>query len=478
MRRYLTVLGWLAAGAAIASCNPSTATPATAIATISPTAETVEIHWFTGLGMGSEPNQRKAQQAVVDAFNRTVGKEKNIKLILDVVNSESAQATLAARIGEGGGPDIVGPSGVVDANAFHDQWLDLTPFISVAGFDTSMFPDSLRSLYESDGEMTALPFMVNPSVVFYNTSLFNRYGYAYPPDQYDKTYAMPDGSEAPWTWDTLASLARLMTMDGSGRNADDPDFSAADIRQYGFTWQDANHPSYWGAYWSDGSMWESGRETARAPEGWKAAWRWTYDAIWNDQPFMADASVEDSPAFASGEPFSSGKVAMTVLPFRYACCLGKDVAWDIGVLPSYDGKVSGRIEEAAFRILKTSRHPQEALTVLQYLITDGADRLLIGDESMPAAFDGIPAWSAKQDAWQTVKAGTFTDAHNLAIVLEGLDQTLVPPIEGFMPNFQEAWSRGTEFADRLRSTPGLDFDVEIKAYEDDLTAIFAKPESP
>jgi multiple sugar transport system substrate-binding protein len=474
MRRYLTVCGILAVGAAMASCQPSTETPV-ATATASQTGESVDIRWFTGLGMEAGPDQLKAQQAVVDTFNATVGKENHIRLTLDTVYSGLARTTLAARIDAGNGPDIVGPTGMVAAHDFEDQWLDLDPYIALAGFDTYVYPTALLDIYQSKGETTALPFMVYPSVVFYNESLFNRYGYSYPPQRYGKGQLMPDGREAVWSWDTLAELARLMTVDGAGLNAADPGFDAADIRQYGFTWQGQNHPNYWGSYWSDGSMWESGRKAAKTPEAWKTAWQWTYDAIWGEAPFMADASVEDSPDFGGAEPFNSGKVAMAVMPFRYADFLGEAGTWDIAVLPSYDGAVSGRIEEAAFRILETSRHPQEAFIVLQYLVTAAVDKLLIGDEEMPAAYDGIPAMNTKRDAWKAAQADIFSTAIHFSVIFDSLDRPAALPTERYMPHYPEAWARGTQFADRLRTTPDLDVDAEITAYEDDLTAIFAEP---
>jgi multiple sugar transport system substrate-binding protein len=476
MRRYLTVCGVLAVGAAMASCKPSTETPA-ATATTAQTAETVEIQWFTGLGMEIDSNRQNAQQAVVDAFNATVGRENNIRLTLETVYSGLARDTLAARIEAGEGPDIVGPTGMVAASAFSDQWLDLDPYIAMSGFDTSVFPAALLDIYQPEGKTTALPFMANPSVVFYNVSLFNRYGYAYPPAQYGKGYLMPDGHEAVWSWDTLAELARLMTIDGSGNHAGDPGFDGGDIRQYGFTWQGYNHPNYWGGYWSDGSMWEEGRKAAKTPEEWKIAWQWTYDAIWGETPFMADASAEESPAFGDGAPFNSGKVAMAVTPFQYADYLGEEGTWDIAVLPSYEGAVSGRIEEAAFRILQTSRYPQEAFTVLQYLATAAVDPLLIGDEETPAAYDGVPAAKDKQETWKTAKAAIFSTVFHLNVVLDNLNRPAALPTELYMPNYPQAWARGNAFADRLRTTDGLDLEAEITAYEEDLTAIFAESET-
>ncbi|MBN1439748.1 MAG: extracellular solute-binding protein [Anaerolineales bacterium] len=477
MRRFFSILVMLTAGSALASCSTPTATPAGATATKPQTAESVDIRWFVGLGLEAGPEQRAALQSAADEFNRTVGQEKNIRLLLEVVYQGLAQDTLAARIDTGDGPDIVGPSGLAAAGAFHDQWLNLNPIIMTTGFDTSVFTRAMLEYYTSDDALTALPFAVNPSVVFYNVSLFNRSGYSYPPDSYHKAYFMPDGTETAWTWDTLAALARLMTVDGSGRNTADPDFSPKDIRQYGFTWEESNHPNYWGSYWSGGTMWDQDSKTAMTPEAWADAWQWTYDAIWSDPPFLAESSVENSPAFGSGKPFSAGKAAMTVQPFNRVPEPAGSWGWDIGVLPSYKDGISGRVEESAFRILKSSPHPQEAFTVLQYLTTTAVASLLVGDKESPAAFSAVPALISAQEDWKAAREAVMPWVYNLDAVLEGINYPDTPSVEGYAPNYREAWLRGAEFAQRLRTAPGLDLAIEIKAYEDALTAIFTKPDN-
>ena len=99
-----------------------------------------------------------------------------------------------------------------------------------------------------------LPFAVFPSAMFYNKALFDEAGLNYPPGAYGEKYVMPDGSEVDWSWDTVAEVAKLLTVDVNGKNATEADFDKTQIVQYGFTWQFENHPSYWGSFWDGGSM--------------------------------------------------------------------------------------------------------------------------------------------------------------------------------------------------------------------------------
>jgi multiple sugar transport system substrate-binding protein len=470
MRKKPFELGLLTAvGAMLAACSPTvTATVTPTTQPVATATEAVEIHWFTGLGTGADPAQYKAEQAAVEAFNQTVGREKNIKLTLEAVSSGLAEQTLAARIADGNTPDIVGPVGMAESNAFHDQWMDLNPYLMETGFDTSVFPDKVNQLYSESDSVYALPFAVTPSVILYNTKIFNQAGLAYPPSRYGAKYVMPDGSEVDWTWDNVAALARRLTIDGSSLNATDPGFQSDDIRQYGFTWQNAKHPNEWGAYWAGGTMLASDKKSAKVPDGWKAAWRWTYDAIWSDQPFLSK-----DPAVS----FFGDTVAMTALPFGYSCCLEGSKNWDVAVLPSNNGSVSGRMEEATFRILKGTQHPQEAFTVLTYLVTAAVDILIIGDDKIPAAFPAVPALLSAQDSWRTTAAEKFTWAYNLQAVLDGVYNPDLPSVEGYTPHFDEAWSRGEVFADLLRNRDSLDLEIEITIYVNDLTVIFSRTET-
>ena len=55
---------------------------------------------------------------------------------------------------------------------------------------------------------------------------------------------------------------------------------------------------------------------------------------------------------------------------------------------------------------------------------------------------------------------------NSDVLIAGLDYPDTPSAEGFMPNYQEAYNRGSIFANLLRGTSGL-IDRKINADETD-----------
>ncbi|CAM4482393.1 multiple sugar transport system substrate-binding protein [Paenibacillus endophyticus] len=68
---------------------------------------------------------------------------------------------------------------------------------------------------------TALEIMV----LYYNKDIFSEAGVSLPPS---------DPMQA-WTWDEFVSIAKKLTKDTKGRNAEDPDFDEKNIDTYGFS---------------------------------------------------------------------------------------------------------------------------------------------------------------------------------------------------------------------------------------------------
>jgi multiple sugar transport system substrate-binding protein len=445
--------------------------------TAAPMAGRTQVRWYIGLGTGTDPVQLEAEQKVVDDFNASQDK---IQLIMEVIPYNSAKDTLATEIASGNGPDIVGPVGWGGSNAFYGQWLDLTQLMKDNNFDTSVFDPALVTMYQTEEGQVGLPFAVFPSAIFFNTKLFDEAGLAYPPANYGEKYTMPDGTEVEWNWETLTTVARMLTVDANGKNATEEGFDKNSIQQYGFTWNFENHPNYWGAFWQAGSMLVDpaagkGNFKAAIPEVWKEAWKWTYDGIWGDKPFTHNSAVEQSADFGSGNAFNSDKIAMTDSPAWYTCCVGNVKAWDFAAMPSYDGKVGGRIDADTFRILKDTKHPQEAFEVLQYLIgAEGTKILLIGSEELPPAYGGVPARTADQQPFIDAKAKQFPWVENLATLMAGLSYPDAPSAEGWMPNWSEAWNRIQTLGSLYSTTAGLDLAKEEETLVNDLDVIFNK----
>ena len=464
----------------IAAPAPVTLTP-TALPTNTPEKGPVVIRWSIGIGDGTDPAQVNIENAVAQDFNTSQSK---IQLVLEVVPKASAIDTLATEIAAGVGPDIVGPVDWFDSNAFYDQWLDLAPSIMATGYDTSKFEPALVKSYQTDLGTVGLPFVVYPSAIFYNTDLFTKAGLNPLPAKYGDQYQMPDGSMVDWNWDSLAKLAKLLTIDQAGKHSGETGFDKARIVQYGFSFGWESNPSFWATFMSNGGslLWPGGSKgsyQAKIPDAWKAAWQWVYDGMYGAAPYIPNGVVASTPGFDNGNVFSSGKVGMLDNPSSYLCCVGDLTKaggeFDFGSMPvGVDGKVAGRVDEETFRIWKGTKHPAEAFTVLTYLIDIGIQKLVVGSPQAKPAYDGIPASAADRAVWLTSQKAAYLFVKNWDTLLDGLNYPDIPSAEAYMPNMSESWARIQTFGDLLSNTEGVDLATQETTLESDLTAIFNK----
>jgi multiple sugar transport system substrate-binding protein len=430
------------------------------------------IRWFIGLGTGTDPAQLVAEQSVVDDFNAS---QTEIFLQMEVVPFASAKDTILTEIAAGNGPDVIGPVGWNGSAALFGQWADLSAEIAAIPEVTAEFDPALIKSYESSEGQIGLPFAVFPSAIFYNAALFDEAGLEVPPSAYGKKY-MLDGAEVDWTWDTLAIVAKRLTVDANGANATEAGFDKTKIVQYGFSWNFESQPSYVGTFQcaDGGAFVAADGKTAQIPPCWKEAWEWTYDGVWGDQPFIPNGQVAGSADFGNGNPFNSGKVGMIDQPVWYTCCMGDVKTWDAGAMPSKNGVVAGRIDADTFRIWKGTKNKAAAFKVLTYLVTTGVQKLIIGSKDMPAAYGALPARAKDQGPWLDAKKEAFPWVKNWDVITAGLAYPDSPSAEAYMPNYNEAWARTGTFYSLMLNTGGLDLDKEVATLLTDLQAIFDK----
>src|SRR5450759_450952 len=165
---------------------------------------------------------------------------------------------------------------------------------------------------------------------------------------------------------------------------------------------------------------------------------------------------------------SIGAAMMMIPHMWYTCCIadaGK--TWDLAALPSYNGKVNGRVDGDPYRILKGAKNPDAAFTVLSYLIGPASQKLLL-------TYGGMPARTADQDAFFAAKAKQFPFVTNWDVVKAGLHYPDNPSGDGFMPNYTEAAGRMDTFWSLLQNNGKLNLDDEIAKMQSDLQAIFDK----
>ena len=170
------------------------------------------------------------------------------------------------------------------------------------------------------------------------------------------------------------------------------------IEQYGYepNYQDARAI---GSYFGAGSWSPMTATTAQIPDPWREAWKWHYENVWTDHVMM-DEALRDAPEFGNGNPFNAGRRRDGALAHRgTSCCASPvddegnpiDPDWDIAVVPSNGGVTTSNFNADTFRIWGETEHPEEAFTVLTYLLGDASEDLL-------GIYGGLPARTADQDA--------------------------------------------------------------------------------
>ncbi len=443
------------------------ATPTAAPATPGSQGQT-EIRWYCCLGGGDAPEQVDVEKQVVDEFNAS---QADIKLTFEAVPYAGANDALATEIASGNGPDIVGPVGIGGANAFHGQWLDLAPLIGSTGYDLSGFPADAVNIYKLDEGQVGIPFAIYPSVLFYSKSLFAEAGLQEPPHQYGAKYTMPDGSQVDWTYDTIREIARILTVDNKGRDATQAGFDPKHIVQWGFEPQRDDLRGM-GAYFGAGAL-AGGADgkTAQIPDAWKAAWSFWYDSMWTDHISMTGPVFSSPDINPEDYPFFTGKIAMSenFLWSTYGL-EGLNGDWDIGVIPSYNGQVTSAFNADTFRILKGTKHPDQAFEVLTYLLGDGAPELL-------ATYGGMPARTAGQDAFFAGQDETFTQKPDWQVAIDSIQYADNPNFESYMPAYNETLGlvgSGGKYTTKWQTDQGLDMNQEVESLRAEIQAIWDK----
>ena len=449
------------------SIAPSTAKPGSIVNVGG--KDHIVVRWYVGLGSGTNPAQIALQQTVVSDFNklqdeRTDGKMP-ILLSLEIVQNTTATDIRKTEIASGSAPDLIGPVGIKGRAGFAGQFKDMGPLIQAAGYDMKQYPEKLVNTMKDGqtGALLGIPYAVYPSYIFYNKDLFDEAGLKYPPQKVGDKYAMPDGSQADWNWDTVRKIAMLLSVDKNGKDATQAGFDAANQTQFGFEFQWTEGRRLASAFGS-GSLVGPDGKTAQFPDDWKAGWKWYYDGIWKDH-FIANDTQRNSDLLAKGNSLSSGHVAMGHMFQWYICCMTADPTkagafkkWDIAVMPANSaGTTTAPINIDTFTISKNSPVPDRAFEAMTYLV---------GRLDLMALYGGTPAVGDQLKFFHDVVDKTFVKQFpgnkvnwQVAIDMEGYAES--PNHEAEMPNYIKAQDDYGKVFSNLSTKQGLDLDKTI-----------------
>lgn len=432
---------------------------------VQPTAapDRIQITWYIGLGAGAQPAQIPLEKAFVEKYNKS---QSEIQLIPVIVDNKYARDNLTAQLAAGNAPDIVGPVGTAGRAAFPGSFLDLQPLIAKNNYNTGDIDPAFLNFYKVEGELVGLPFAIFPSAVYVNKDLFKEAGLDLPPQKVGDKYTL-DGKAMDWDFDTVAALARKLTVDKNGNDATQPGFDAKNIVQWGFNMQWNDDPRAFGTFFCAHYPVKDGK--ADVPDCWKAAWQWYYDAIWGPQPFMPNQAATDSDLL-KGNAFSSGKVAMAETHLWYTCCIDqKNVkSLDVAIAPSYNGKITSKMHGDTFAIMKDTKNPDAAWKVYTYMLNEGAQELY-------AIYGGLPARTSQQADFLAGLDKTFApNKVNWQVFLDMIPFLDAPNHELGLPNNAKANDAFAKLGGDLRSNDKLDVAKRIADFIVELDAIYAE----
>jgi multiple sugar transport system substrate-binding protein len=429
------------------------------------------IRWFVGLGTGGNPEQLAAEQAAVAAFNKADGPggKNNIHLAIEVYQNDVAYDTLATQISTHNAPDIIGPIGVRALNGFGDQLLDLGKYVAAKTLDTTGVEQNLIDLYKVNGKQIGVPYAVYPSYIYYNKGLFKEAGVAEPPHKVGQQYTFPDGTKADWNWDTVAKLAKLLTVDKAGNDANSSSFDPKNITQFGFDFQWTDPRGWASVIGGSGSVVAADGKTAQWPDNWKKAMEWYYANLWTTHISPTQDYIS---ALAGGNTFQSGKVAMDFVHTWYTCCVYADAKskldWDIAVAPvSFDGKVTAKLHSDTMGVMATSLHPDAAVAAMNFIMSQPDIAVTYG--AMPAKAADRQAFFDKLDARFKDQNPTKVD---WSVASSMLAYTEFPNHEADMPNFLKADAAIKKLQSDMLGNGTLKIDDRLAELVKELQTIF------
>lgn len=260
---------------------------------------------------------------------------------------------------------------------------------------------------DADGRYWGVPQGIQVGVLFYNKELFDKAGVAYPTDE--------------WTWEDLKASAAKLTVDASGKTAEDSGFDAASVNQFGLTFFSITEgwfsvmKSYGG-----GALDEKAENSIiNSPEN-KQAFEWMVDGM--QRGIITDPV--DLKSFQSNTAvFPSGSAAMRIgIYARVQAANEAGLNYDVTLLPKGpDGKRVSPVIANSWVINQKS-----------------------SDEKAQAAWEWIKYWATEDDVQKQ-----WTELGEAVPVKKSVAESEVFLKAGEQPANRQAFLDSLEFAQTL-----------------------------
>lgn len=304
-------------------------------------------------------------QNVADAYKKSFAeltKETGIKVVVKVIPWSDYWSQLRVDLASGTADDIFwtnagnfeeyakqGLLNEISKSDFANQWSD--------------WESSVVTQYTTDGKLWGVPQLSDPGIgLIYNKDLLDKYHVSI-----DKIKTL--------NWDSLRTVAQLLTRDTTDRPASDANFDAARVKQYGFNAAFDLNAIVLNFLGSNGAAWQEGDKFVfDSPKG-VATFQYLADLI-NKYKVSPPASDTNPPTGGdlSRDLFLQGKLALFETGAYNLANIqaGAKFHWGIAMIPSGPaGAVSVTNGIIAAANAKT-KDAAAQLTVLKWLGGKGA----------------------------------------------------------------------------------------------------------
>ena len=337
-----------------------------------------------------DTNQEPGLKEILADFTEETG----IKTKLTVVKWDEYWTMLEAGAQGGSLPDVFWMhSNESERYMSNDMLLDLTDKIAESDkIDPENYPEDIWGLYTYDDKYYAVPKDVDTIALWYNKTMFDEAGLAYP--------------TADWTWDDVSEAAKKLTKD--------------DGSQYGLAVRnDNNQAGYYNLVYDNGGYiinedkTKSGWDDPKTMEAMKTLEGWIKDGVM--------PSIETMSENGEDVLFQSGKVAM-VLQGSWMVAAYRDNEYtaancDLVELPknAETGRRASVYNGLGWAAAANGEHTEEAWKLLEYLGSEEAQKKQAELGVTMSAYKGT------SDAW--AKSADF----NLQAYLNMMDDLEIRP---------------------------------------------------
>jgi multiple sugar transport system substrate-binding protein len=235
----------------------------------------------------------------------------------------------------------------------------LTPLIKKYGFDLSRLAsgveENVRSFSDNDGKFILMPFELNNNALFYNKTIFDKFGIAYPKDG--------------MTWESIYDVAKQVTRMDSG------------VQYKGFRFEETNlvFKNQLGLAFVDPKSLKASLNN----DGWKR-WLSTMTAFHTIPGNDLNIMITEKDEFMKEQTLAmrTGPNFMSELP----AAVGKGgFDWDVVSLPDFQGfeGKGSQFNAPYFAIPPTSKLKDQAFQVIDYMMSDEVQSIMSKQGRLP-----------------------------------------------------------------------------------------------